>query len=103
MSPGCRQVQRGAQVSPPAGGVREAHLQRRAWKEAARLALLPGRTLAAARPPESRLPGMAIGRQVVVASLTKATPICPSRLLRPTGRQGHIRAHREFCLHWDPF
>lgn len=57
---------RGSVWSECAG--RPAHLQRRAWKRAARPAVSPGRTLAAARPPESRLPGMTVGRQVVVAS-----------------------------------
>lgn len=93
---------RGSVWSECAG--RPAHLQRRAWKRAARPAVSPGRTLAAARPPESRLPGMTVGRQVVVASP-------PRFALQPAlshwggaggGGQRHIRAHREFCLSWDP-
>lgn len=65
-----------------------AHLQRLAWKRAARPAVSPGRTLAAARPPESRLPGMAGGRQRVVASLLKPPRFVHQPCCVPPGSKG---------------
>lgn len=65
-----------------------AHLQRLAWKRAARPAVSPGRTLAAARPPESRLPGMAGGRQGVVASLLKPPRFVHQPCCVPPGSKG---------------